>query len=179
MIINIVIIWPIWISFLRCHRLSGFLLCVPLLWSSIVTPVGAWEVGLESGKLNSFLANPKYFTSSKYSAVTLRHKYVELIQGGWVGESAGRFIGLSGAYRSSGRTLFDGSFGVVRLLNYQGNQLDGNKQFNFSLGIGRRFDDLSVMVKFRHSSNGSKFLNGNNGKNRGMDFKMIYLGYSF
>lgn len=141
--------------------------------------VGAAEFGLEQGQANSFLANPKYFTESKYSAVTLRHKYVELIQGGWVGESAGRFIGLSGAYRSSGRTFFDGTFGVVRLLNYQGRQLDGNKQFNFSLGIGRKFSDLSVMVKVRHFSNGSKFYNGDNDKNRGMDFKMIYLGYMY
>lgn len=47
---------------------------------TLSTPLGAWEVGLESGESNSFLAKPKYFTSSKYSAVTLRHKYVELIR---------------------------------------------------------------------------------------------------
>jgi hypothetical protein len=141
--------------------------------------VGAWEVGLEQGESNSFLANPKYYTRSKYSAVTLREGHIEAIQGSWYGESSGRFIGLSGAYRSHGKTFFDGSFGVVRLFGYQGYQLDGNKQFTFSLGVGRRFDDLLISVNFRHFSNGSKFLNGDNNKNKGMDFKMIDISYEF
>jgi len=165
MTINIVSICPIWISFLRCHLLSGFLLSI---FFSITSPAGGTEIGLEQGQANSFLANPKYFTESKYSAVTVRYRFLEVIQGGWVGESSGRFIGLSGAYRSPQKTFFDGTFGVVRLLNYQGRQLDGNKQFNFSLGIGRKFGDLSVMVKFRHFSNGNS-----KGTNWGQDFILL------
>ena len=149
-------------------KLSSFLLS----FSVISFPVGAWEIGLEQGQSNSYLANPEYYTESKYSAVTLRKDHVELIQGSWYGESYGRFVGVSGAYRTSGKTFFDGSFGVVKLIDHQTEQLDGNKQFTFSIGVGRRFDDLSVSVKFRHFSNGNT-----EGKNWGQDFIMFYIGY--
>ncbi|MGW8145069.1 MAG: acyloxyacyl hydrolase [Anaerolineales bacterium] len=128
---------------------------------------------MEQGQSNSFLANPKYYTSSKYSAVTLRHKYLEVIQGGWVGETYGRFIGVSGVYQTSGRTFFDGSFGGVYLRDYSGNQLDGDWQYTFSLGIGKKFDDLSVILKFRHFSNGKQ-----SGDNWGQDFMLVHLIYN-
>lgn len=129
----------------------------------IVTPV--WGVGLEQGESNSFMANPEYYTKSKYSAVTQRWGYTEAIIGSWYGESYGRFVGLSAAYTSPGRTFYDLSFGGIYLIDYSGDQLDGRNQFMFSVGIGRRFDDLLVSVKFRHTSNSNT-----QGKNWGQEF---------
>lgn len=130
----------------------------------------AWEVGLEEGRSASFMANPKYYTSSKYTAATLREGPVEVIQGGWVGESYGRFIGISGAYRSPENLFLDLSFGGVYLIDYSGDQLDGNKQFTFSIGIGQKVDNVSVMVKVRHFSNGNS-----QGSNWGQDFIIFNL----
>lgn len=132
----------------------------------------ALEFGLEQGESNSYLANPEYYTSSKYSAVTVRRGYFEAIQGSWYGESTGRFLGLSGAYRSSGKDFFDGSFGGVYLRDYQGSQLDGKFQFTFAFGVGRRFDGLLISVKFRHFSNGNTL-----GKNWGQDFIILSVNF--
>lgn len=143
-------------------------------WLLLLMSFPAYGVGLEQGQSNSFMANPKYYTESKYSAVTQRWGYTEAILGSWYGESHGRFAGLSGVYQSPGQTFYDVSLGVVRLIDYQGDQLDGDYQFNLSLGIGRRFDDLEVSVKFRHFSNGNS-----SGKNWGQEFKLFCLRHEF
>lgn len=128
---------------------------------------------MEQGESTSFIANPKYYTSSKYTAVTLRKGPIGVIQGGWVGESYGEFYGLSGVYRTSGKSFFDGSIGLVHMTHYYGNQLDGDTQFTYTIGIGRRFDDLSVMVKVRHFSNGNS-----QGFNWGQDFIILNFIYN-
>ena len=139
--------------------------------------VFALELGLEHGSTTSFAATPKYYVPAKYSAVTFRSSglyFIEGLFGNWYGETYGEFYGASFGAKSKGVYFAEGTLGIVRLHNYKTNNLDGNKQFTYTVGIGRKFDNLSVCVKFRHFSNGNT-----QGKNWGMDFKLFSLEYLF
>lgn len=139
--------------------------------------IHAAEFGLEIGQSSSFLANPSGYTDSKYSAITYRYKYLEAIEGGWVGGSSARFTGLSGAYRTSGKEYLDFTVGGVRLINYSGSQLDGINQFAFSIGIGKKVDNLNYILKYRHFSNGKRFKGSDNSLNKGQDFLTFEVKY--
>ena len=135
------------------------------------------ELQIEQGQSTNLIANPNYYTESNYSALTLRTSgdvFLEGIVGSWYGESSSRFYGLSAGYRSPKRAFYEMTVGRVRLVEYSGLQLDGENQFNLSLGVGYRFDNLSVTYKVRHFSNGNT-----QRANWGMEFKILSIGAEF
>lgn len=148
----------------------------------LLLPVNVFAVGLEQGQSTNLIANPNYYTESKYSALTIRtsgNVFLEGIVGSWYGETSSRFYGLSVGYRSPKRAFYEMTVGGVHLVEYYGDQLDGENQFNLSVGVGYRFDNLSVSVKCRHFSNGAYFFGGDNEKNHGMDFMVVGVGVNF
>ena len=135
------------------------------------------EVLIEQGQSTILFADPQAYTPATYTAMAYRSegpKYIELIQGGWTGVNSSRFLGASVGGRSPGQYFVEYSLGGVYLLYPETVQLDGNKQFLITLGIGARFDNLYTTVRLRHFSNANT-----QGKNRGFEVLVFSLGVKF
>ena len=133
--------------------------------------VYALELGLEQGSTAQYFSGG--YTSGSYNAFSLRSGYFELVQGGWHGQTRGRFKSLGASIRSSEPWFAEVGLGLA-YVETTSKQLDGHGQFLTTLGVGRRIDNLTVSVKFRHISNA-----GTQGRNVGMDFKLASIEIAF
>jgi len=137
----------------------------------------ATELIIEHGKATTWFADTDQYTPATYSAVGLRtsgKQFTEILQGGWEGVNNSRFIGLSFGSRSEGKYFAEYTLGGAFLLRHETTQLDGNKQFLISVGIGTRFDNLFITVRLRHFSNANT-----QGKNHGFEVITGSLGVIF
>jgi len=164
----------------RHRTLIAYLL---LIFSS---PATAIELHLEHGPSTSFMARPEHYQTSTYTGWTVRYGggfFAELHQGGWVGEAFGRLSALSVGLRSRGRFFAETTLGAVSMHNYDPEQLDGNRQVMFMLGVGARVEDLFVTLRLRHISNASSVTGSSDQRqderNNAADFVVLSVGVDF
>jgi hypothetical protein len=154
-------------------NVSTSLLIIILGGKGLLLPVNCYalELDLEQGSTAQYFSGG--YTSGNYNAFSLRYGYFELVQGGWYGQTRGRFTSLGASIRSSGPWFAEAGLGLA-YVETTSKQLDGHGQFLTTLGVGRRIDNLTVSVKFRHLSNADT-----QGRNLGMDFELLSIGAAF
>lgn len=129
-----------------------------LLLLSVCGSAVSAELLLEKGERHIFFARPDNFSQAFYSAIAIRSDgdlFVEGIQGGWHGKEYARFTGMGIGGKSKNKWFVEYVISVVYLTESTLTDQGGDYQALLTAGIGYKVNNFSLVLRFRHFSNGN------------------------